>query len=212
MTLPIIAWDQAFNRNGDRTLQRAVINAIRTYMHNETLTGWVKAETLMQDTGLKMRTVREQIAACVAAGWLEVVESGNSSGKANTYRLTYPPNSAVHRTLEDDKDRAVERTVEEEPCATAHQKGAVYRTPTTPRTSPQREVLSRTTSEENRAVHRTVSDPWESFPQPESATESDGAVHRTLDDDADHAPQRMVSRSPFPPCDPWCDHTGSCGM
>ncbi len=94
--LPIIAWDQAYNRNGDRKLQRTVVNAIRTYMDNTTLTGWVKAETLVQDTGIKERTVREQIAANVAAGWLEVVESGNSSGRANTYRLTYPNHAPQH--------------------------------------------------------------------------------------------------------------------
>ena len=102
----IIRWDQAYNRNGDRKLQRTVVNAIRTYMDNNTLTGWVKAETLVRDTGIKERTVREQIAANIAAGWLEVVESGNSSGRANTYLLTYP-------------NHAPQRRVAGEPCAPA---------------------------------------------------------------------------------------------
>lgn len=107
MTLPIIAWDQAYNRNSDRKLQRTVVNAIRTYMDNHTLTGWVKAETLVRDTGIKERTVREQIAANITAGWLEIVEHGRA-GRANTYRLTYP-----HPALQHMVDAVP-------PCATAH--------------------------------------------------------------------------------------------
>jgi hypothetical protein len=88
--LPIILWDQAYNRNGDSKLPRTVMNAIRTYMDNRTLEGWVRAQTLAEDTGLQERAVWKQIAANVKAGWLQVVKSGNSSGLANRYRLTIP--------------------------------------------------------------------------------------------------------------------------
>jgi hypothetical protein len=87
---PILDWDQAYNRNGDPDLPRAVVNAIRTHMNNHTLTGWVKQETLSDYTGLSVRQVRRQIDANVKAGWLEVVKLGNSSGLASSYRLAYP--------------------------------------------------------------------------------------------------------------------------
>ena len=93
-TLAIILWDQAYNRNGDRKLPRTVVNAIRTHMNNHTLEGWVKAETLAGYTGLSIRAVRQQIADNVEAGWLEIVQSGNSSGLANTYRLKCPKGGA----------------------------------------------------------------------------------------------------------------------
>ncbi|WP_133058005.1 hypothetical protein [Mycolicibacterium vulneris] len=88
--LPIIAWDQAYNRNGDPALPRAVVNAIRTHMDNRSLTGWIKQETLAEYTGLSVRQVRRHIAANVEAGWLEVTSLGNSSGLASSYRLTFP--------------------------------------------------------------------------------------------------------------------------
>jgi hypothetical protein len=180
----ILRWDQAYNRNGDRKLQRTVVNAIRTYMNNHTLTGWVKAETLVRDTGIKERTVREQIAANVAAGWLEVVESGNSSGRANTYRLTYP-------------NHAPERRVEGEPCAAAQGNHAPQRTPTSPRTSPQEKFSIGTTPEENHALQRMVPDPWGSggsnLPATGIATESNHALQRRV---PDGAPERTVPDSP----------------
>ncbi|MGV9540332.1 hypothetical protein ACWDSF_03290 [Nocardia beijingensis] len=93
--LPIIVWDQAYNRTPTRTadgklLPRTVMNAIRTYMNNTTLTGWVKQETLAEATGLDLRTVKRHIAANVQAGWLKVTERGNSAGRANAYELTFP--------------------------------------------------------------------------------------------------------------------------
>lgn len=196
MTIPIIEWDQAYNRNGDRKLQRTVVNAIRTYMNNSTLTGWVKAETLMQDTGLKERTVREQIAANVAAGWLAIVESGNSSGKANTYRLTHPK-GAPQRTPDTSTDHAPQRTADGEPCTTAQGNHAVHRTPTTPRTSPQEKFSIGTTPEENHALQRMVPDPWGS-----------GAVIGP----ASETTQRTVTASEFSNCrvDPFCEKPQPC--
>ncbi|MGZ4542525.1 MAG: hypothetical protein ACXVXI_05250 [Mycobacteriaceae bacterium] len=201
MTLPIIEWDQAYNRNGDRTLQRAVVNAIRTYMDNHTMTGWVKAETLVRDTGIKERTVREQIAANVKAGWLEIVESGNSSGRANTYRLTYPNHAPQHM-------------VGGESCATAQGNHAPQRTPTTPRTSPQEKFLG-TTPDENHALHRMVSDPFGSgadLPATETTTQSNHAPQRRV---PRGAPERTVSRyhDPFvSTCrvNPFCDKPQPC--
>lgn len=91
MTTPaIIRWDQAYNRNGDSSFPRAVVNVIRTYMDNDTLAGWVKRSTLMSDTGLSERQVDRQITANVKAGWLEITSRGHSGGKSNDYRLTYP--------------------------------------------------------------------------------------------------------------------------
>jgi hypothetical protein len=86
----IIRWDQAYNRNRDPKLPRAVVNAIRTHANNHTLEAWVKAQTLADYTGLQERAIWKQIAANVKAGWIEIVKSGNSSGLANRYRLTYP--------------------------------------------------------------------------------------------------------------------------
>lgn len=210
MTLPIIEWDQAYNRNGDRKLQRTVVNAIRTYMNNHTLTGWVKAETLVRDTGIKERTVREQIAANVVAGWLEVVESGNSSGRANTYRLTYPNHAPQRRVpVGTETDHALQHMVGGEPCATAHGYHAPQRTPTTPRTSPQEKFIG-TTPEENHALQRRVPDPWGSgadLPATGITTEFNHALQRRV---PKGAPERTVPE--FAPCrvDPFCDKAQPC--
>ncbi|MCD5421384.1 hypothetical protein LRS71_17770 [Rhodococcus pyridinivorans] len=159
------------------------MNAIRTYMNNYTLTGWVKAETLMHDTGLKERAVREQISRNVAAGWLEIIERGNSSGRANTYRLAYPQNHAVQRRVDD------------EPCSTLQGNHAADCTPTTPGTSRQEKFLG-TTPEENHAADCMLPDPPGSgvldHPASGATTESDhardcrvpeGPPERTTDSD-----------------------------
>jgi hypothetical protein len=193
----ILRWDQAYNRNGDRRLQRTVVNAIRTYMDNHTLTGWVKAETLVRDTGIKERTVREQIAANVAAGWLEIVESGNSSGRANTYRLTYP-------------NHAPQRGVDGEACATAQVNHAPRRTPSSPRTSPQEKFSIGTTPESHHALQRMVPDPQGSGnlidPQLRTASEFNHALKRRVSEDA---PQRTVSEHGCR-LNPFCDDPSHC--
>lgn len=99
----IIDWDLAYTRNGDGKLPRAVVHAIRTYMGNNSLTGWVKEETLARDTGLSVRQVRRQIKANVEAGWLEITQQGNSSGLANSYRLTYPKKRDGYVPLGDSR-------------------------------------------------------------------------------------------------------------
>lgn len=86
--LPIIQWDQAYNRNGDGKLPRAVMNVIRTYMNNSTLTYRVSQETLVRDTGLSESQVRRQIRENEKAGWLTVKRG--RSGRASKYQLTYP--------------------------------------------------------------------------------------------------------------------------
>lgn len=136
----IIRWDQAYNRNGDSKLPRAAVNAIRTYMNNDTLTGWVKAETLAGDIGMTVRGVRKQIAANVAAGWLEIAESGNSS-KATVYRLTYPGDREPQFTVPDAVRVNHSSRSTPEGCPTVHGKGEPQFTPTSPRTSPKRSSL-----------------------------------------------------------------------
>lgn len=127
----IIRWDQAYTRNGDGKLPRAVVHAIRTYMNNHTLTGWVRQETLARDTGLTLRQVQRHIAANVAAGWLTVTDPGNSSGKANDYRLTYPEDDGSvalsgRTTNMSGQARRICRTEDD-----------VYVAPTSPSTSPR---------------------------------------------------------------------------
>ncbi len=173
-TVPnIIRWDQAYNRNGDPKLPRAVVNAIRTHMDNHTLTGWVKATTLADYTGLKERAVRTQIAVNVKAGWLEVVESGNSSGKANTYRLTYP-NHVVHDTA-TKSSRAGNHVVHD--------------TPTTPTTSLGSSPKRRTTRGNGVVLDTLSPDPFGSggidIDRPANATtESNHVAHDRVSKDA----------------------------
>lgn len=88
--LPIIEWDQAYNRNRDKTVPREVLNVIRTFVNNKTLQGFVSIPTLADATGLCHRAVNKQIRANKDAGWLKVTERGNSTGAANYYLLTYP--------------------------------------------------------------------------------------------------------------------------
>lgn len=134
--LPIIAWDQAYNRNGDGKLPRAAVNAIRTYMDNHTLTGFVKAETLAEATGMTVRGVRKQIASNVAAGWLEIAEPGNSS-RATVYRLTYPPDREQQFTVCTEETMNHSSPLDSGRVNHSSAKGEPQFTPTTPRTSPQ---------------------------------------------------------------------------
>lgn len=110
-------------------------------MDNYTLTGWVKAEKLAEFTGLSVRAVRRQIAANVKAGWLEVVERGNSSGWANTYRLTYPKGD-TYVTLPPSAKGDTNVTLDLEGCHIRPGKGDTDVTPTSPRTSPKRSSLT----------------------------------------------------------------------
>lgn len=198
----ILRWDQAYNRNGDGKLPRAVVNVIRTYVNNDTLVGWVKAENLALATGLQVRGVRKQIAANVAAGWLEIVESGNSSGLANTYRLTYPkgvlqdtvpsgtPSKGVPEdtiTARTEPRRVSHRTpLESEGCPTGPVKGVLQDTPTSPRTSPQREVLRENYSNGNGVLQDTLAptDPFGgsvgSAHPTEKASQSKGVPQDTI--------------------------------
>jgi hypothetical protein len=176
-TVPaIIRWDQAYNRNGDAPLPREVVNVIRTYMNNHTLEGWVKAETLADHTGLKVRQVRRQIAANVAAGWLEITASGNSSGLANSYRLTYP------KGVIDDTVHSAKGVIEDTLRVSCRaEKGVMDDTPTTPLTSPGTSP-KRSTSPEKGVMDDTLPDPWGSeviFPA-NPTTEFKGVMDDTL--------------------------------
>ncbi|PBA69938.1 hypothetical protein CKJ76_19525 [Mycobacterium avium] len=160
-------------------------------MNNHTLEGWVKAEKLAEYTGLKVRGVRKQIAANVKAGWLEIVQSGNSSGLANTYRLTYPKGvlqDTVPRTkgVPEDTVRVSSRT----------EKGVLQDTPTTPITTPENFSIKRSskgTTPEKGVPQDTLADPFGSgdivpvdldrrSTDRRSATESNGVLQDTLAD------------------------------
>ncbi|MGU3502416.1 hypothetical protein [Mycobacterium sp. C31M] len=218
-TPPILVWDQAYNRNGDVKLPRSVVNVIRTYANNDTLEGWVTAETLARATGLQIRAVRKQIAANVAAGWLEIVKSGNSSGLANTYRLTYPkgvlqdtvaagdtPSKGVPEdTVANDQRVSQRAPLHPEGCPTGPSKGVLQNTPTSPGTSPKREVPRGTTTETDPTGSATGDSP-----PIEIASESKGVLQDTVPDlpsgiwdmpsPFDALP--AYSRSPDPD-DPW---------
>ncbi|WP_162625707.1 hypothetical protein, partial [Mycolicibacterium llatzerense] len=141
MTVPnILVWDQAYNRNRDSKVPRTVVNVIRTYMDNVTMSGFVKRETLAGDTGLSTRQVDRQIAANVDAGWLKIVSRGHSAGKANDYLLTLP---------EGDTYVAIDRWVETDTSLLDAQgrricplDGDAYVLPTSPTTSPDKETTS----------------------------------------------------------------------
>jgi hypothetical protein len=146
-TPAIIRWDQAYSRNGDGKLPRAVVHVIRTYMDNDTLAGFVKRETLARDTGLSLRQVDRHIAANVAAGWLEITDQGNSSGKANDYRLTFPDRdtsvTAIETDMSTDRDG--------------------YVSPTSPSTSPRnfsRSSEERTSPEVKGDISVAIPDPF----------------------------------------------------
>lgn len=155
--LPIIEWDQAYNRNSDKSVPREVLNAIRTYVDNQTLRGFVSVQRLMDDTGLCKRAVNKQIRTNKEAGWLELTKRGNSAGAANYYLLTYP-------------ERELKFPPQELKC-----------TPTTPLSSQKI-----TTSKERELKFPTADCPSE-VGQPEGDLDSDpwggSESNRRLDDD-----------------------------
>ncbi|WP_142395239.1 helix-turn-helix domain-containing protein [Mycobacterium avium] len=107
------------------------MHVIRTYMNNDTLSGFVKQETLARDTGLSLRQVQRQIADNVKAGWLEVAEQGHSARKANVYRLTYPTQMTTDMSTQGRR--------------ICHADDDGYVVPTTPSTSPGSSPKRRTT-------------------------------------------------------------------
>lgn len=143
MTIPILLWDQAYNRNGDAKLPRAVVNVIRTYMDNHTLAGWVSQETLARDTGMTVRGVRKQIDANVRAGWLEVVRRG-CTGKSSDYRLTYPTIGTTVPVAEGDDYRNHSSGSELLGEPQFRLLPEPQFPPTTPRTSPQEKFFNET--------------------------------------------------------------------
>ncbi|WP_305093555.1 hypothetical protein [Prescottella sp. R16] len=144
-TLAIIQWDQAYNRNGNSKLPRAAMNALRTYMNNHTLTGWVSQETLAENTGLTVRGVRKQLDANEAAGWLEIVEQGRSA-RATVYRLAIPTGTTV--PVEVATEEPTGTTVPVDTGSTGTTVPGLpepqFR-PTAPRTSPQEKFYMGTT-------------------------------------------------------------------
>lgn len=128
----IIRWDQAYTRNGDGKLPRAAVHCIRTYMDNDTLEGFVKRETIAQDTGLSIRQVDRQIAANIKAGWLKITSKGHSGGKANDFKLMFPTEIESDMSL---KERQI--------CPSNRDR---YVSPTSPTTSPSTVNSRRDTS------------------------------------------------------------------
>lgn len=136
----IIRWDQAYNRNGDGKLPRAVVNVIRTYMNNHTLAGWVSQETLSRNTGLDERTVRRQIEKNVKVGWLTVTKRGRT-GQASEYQLTYPRPDTDVRLGTADSNRTQMSGYTQLPDTDVRLEPDTDVRPTTPRTSPQEKFL-----------------------------------------------------------------------
>lgn len=216
--LAIIQWDQAYNRNGDPKLPRAVVNVIRTYMDNATLTGWVKQDTLAEATGLQVRGVRKQIAANVAAGWLEVIQVGNSSGLASTYRLTYPKEVPQDLLETSTSTKAVpqDRIPESPPKAVPQdrigsgeagprgpEKAVLQDLPTTPITSPQEKLINRT-SPEKEVLQDLIADPWGSGIR--TPTETTTKSKEVLQDRLDPwGPPKAVLQDRID--DPWTLHS-----
>ncbi|KMO68904.1 hypothetical protein MOBUDSM44075_04324 [Mycolicibacterium obuense] len=146
----IIHWDQEYNRNGDASLRRAVVNVIRGYMDNHRLDGWVSQETLMRDTGLSESQVRRQIRSNIDAGWLTVTSRGRA-GRASEYRLSYPQpvmDDRLHEPDEsltghgrpvsdEDPNRSLMTGYTIQPVIDDRLQPVMDDTPTTPRTSPQ---------------------------------------------------------------------------
>jgi hypothetical protein len=154
----ILKWDQAYNRNGDGKLPRAVMNVIRTYMNNHTLAGWVSQETLARDTGLDESNVRRQIKKNTDAGWIVVTKRGRA-GRASEYRLAYPqPGADARLNVGDDESPTVQiRTVTgggsnraqmpgytPQPGADARLLPGADARPTSPPTSPQEKLVTET--------------------------------------------------------------------
>lgn len=181
-TPEILLWDQAYNRNGDAKLPRTVVNAVRTYMDNDDLTGWVSQETLARDTGLDETNVRRQIKKNVDAGWLVVTKRGRA-GRASEYRLAYPqpgadarldanegevPTGRICPVTESDPNRANMPGYTSQPGADARLLPGADARPTSPGTSPQekflREAVGKTTN------NGPDSDPWGGSPS-QPATE-----------------------------------------
>ena len=160
---PIILWDQAYNRSGEK-IQRAVVNAIRTHVDNTTLAGFVGRETLARYTGLTIKQVDRQIAANVAAGWLEIVRPGGrnqSIRRANDYQLTYPTKKDIY--VPDSDVGTFMSTGDGHLCPDDLDINVAPTTPlTSNRTSPERSSDGEDTfeTEFDSRSHSVIEDPW----------------------------------------------------
>lgn len=211
--LPVIAWDQAYNRTARKQdgghLQRDVVNVIRTYVDNHTLRGWVKQETLAEATGLSLRAVKRQIKANCDAGWLRVTEKGHSGGRANTYELMIPEGVISDTLSLRVSSVTLSNGVTSDPlpskgCHERPLKGVTSGPPTTPRTSPQR-----SSTPKNGVINDTIRQPAESSAGDDlpanAATESNGVINDTIwTGGAEPAPDPWAG-TPFADNDPFAD-------
>ncbi len=188
--LPIIEWDQAYNRNSDKSVPREVLNAIRTYVDNQTLRGFVSVQRLMDDTGLCKRAVNKQIRTNKEAGWLELTKRGNSAGAANYYLLTYPerelkfppqelkctPTTPLSsQKITTSKERELKFPTADCPSEVGQPEGDLYSDPWGG-------------SESNR---RLDDDPWGVSSAPDASESSGGNL--------DSRESRFLARDPFAP-------------
>ncbi|WP_083888985.1 helix-turn-helix domain-containing protein [Gordonia sp. KTR9] len=85
-------WSRLYFRNPDTSLRqtRSTMAALQTYADFKDLTCYPSQSTLAEITGSSVETVRRHIKKNVDAGWLVVVERGNSYKRSSLYRLSVP--------------------------------------------------------------------------------------------------------------------------
>lgn len=85
-------WSRLYFRNPDTSLRqtRSTMAALQTYADFNDLTCYPSQRTLADITGSSVETVRRHIKRNVDAGWLVVVERGNSYKRSSRYRLSVP--------------------------------------------------------------------------------------------------------------------------
>lgn len=85
-------WSRLYFRNPDISLRqtRSTMAALQTYANFQDLTCYPSQKTLANITGSSVETVRRHIKKNVDAGWLVVVERGNSYKRSSLYRLAVP--------------------------------------------------------------------------------------------------------------------------
>ncbi|AQT81373.1 hypothetical protein B1R94_22150 [Mycolicibacterium litorale] len=91
----IFEWSRAYFRNGDRALNetRGTMAALMTYANGD-LVCFPSQRRLAEDTGVHHDTVGRHLKKNIEAGWLVVVERGNSFKNTTTYRLSTPRTGA----------------------------------------------------------------------------------------------------------------------
>lgn len=87
---PLFTWRSAISESERSATSKHVALALSLYMNERGGSAFPGAERLARDTSRHEVTIRRELGALVADGWLRLVVRGGGKGRANAYEASIP--------------------------------------------------------------------------------------------------------------------------